>query len=103
MPSARGWSNPCLSGRHDRCGFDPTTARRTHAVGHAMSELIDVHVTEGSSNEDLLGAARETRADLIVLGRRDGGAACLSHLRQMLRHAPCHVLIVHQSGHAAVA
>jgi nucleotide-binding universal stress UspA family protein len=76
---------------------------RMHASGHTMSELIDVHVTEGSSNEDLLGAARETGADLIVLGRRDSGAACLSQLRDMLREAPCHVLIVHPSGQAAVA
>jgi nucleotide-binding universal stress UspA family protein len=76
---------------------------RKHAHAHAMSSLIDVHVAEGASNEDLLRAARETRADLIVLGRRDGGAACLSQLREMLRDAPCHVLIVHPSGQAAVA
>lgn len=76
---------------------------RRHAHGQAMSGLIDVQVAEGSSNEDLLRAARETRADLIVLGRRDGGAACLSQLREMLRDTPCHVLIVHPSGQAAVA
>ena len=76
---------------------------RRHALGQAMSGLIDVQVAEGSSNGDLLRAARETRADLIVLGRRDGGAACLSQLREMLRDAPCHVLIVHPSGQAAVA
>jgi nucleotide-binding universal stress UspA family protein len=76
---------------------------RRHVVGQAMSGLIDVHVAEGSSNEDLLRTARETRADLIVLGRRDGGAACLSQLREVLRDAPCHVLIVHPSGQAAVA
>ena len=52
---------------------------------------------------DLLRAALEANADLIVLGRREGGAACLSQLREMLRDAPCHVLIVHPSGHAAVA
>ena len=33
----------------------------------------------------------------------DGGAACVSRLREMLRDAPCHVLIVHASGQAAVA
>jgi nucleotide-binding universal stress UspA family protein len=76
---------------------------RRHLSGRAMSGLIDVHVAEGASNEDLLRAARETRADLIVLGRRDGGAASLSQLREMLRGAPCHVLIVHPSGQAAVA
>jgi nucleotide-binding universal stress UspA family protein len=76
---------------------------RRHARGSAMSGLIDVHVAEGSSNEDLLSAACEMRADLIVLGRRDSGAASLSQLREMLRDAPCHVLIVHPSGQAAVA
>ena len=76
---------------------------RRHAIGQARVGLIDVHVAEGSSNEDVLGAARETRADLIVLGRRDGGAACLSQLRETLRDAPCHVLIVHPSGQAAIA
>jgi nucleotide-binding universal stress UspA family protein len=72
-------------------------------LGRAMSELIDVHVAEGSSNEDLLRAAREIRADVIVLGRRDGGAACLSQLREMRHDAPCHVLLVHPSGQTAVA
>jgi hypothetical protein len=38
-----------------------------------------------------------------VLGRRDSGSACLSQLREMLRDAPCHVLVAHPSGQAAVA
>jgi nucleotide-binding universal stress UspA family protein len=65
--------------------------------------LIDVHVATGASNEALLRSARELGADLIVLGRRDGGAAYLSQLREMLRDAPCHALVVHPSGRAAVA
>jgi nucleotide-binding universal stress UspA family protein len=65
--------------------------------------LIDVHVATGASHDDLLQSAREIRADLIVLGRRHGGAACLSQLREILRDAPCHVLVVHPSGQAAVA
>jgi nucleotide-binding universal stress UspA family protein len=73
------------------------------AVGRAFPGLVDVHVAQGSSNEDVLRSAREISADLIVLGRRDGGAACLSRLREMLRDSPCHVLVVHPSGHAAVA
>jgi nucleotide-binding universal stress UspA family protein len=76
---------------------------RRHPLGQAMSGLIDVQVAAGSSNEDLLRAVRETRADLIVIGGRDGGAAGLSRLREVLRDAPCHVLIVHPSGQAAVA
>ena len=57
----------------------------------------------GAALQDLLRSASELGADLIVLGRRDGGVACLSQLREMLRDAPCHVLVVHPSAHAAVA
>ena len=76
---------------------------RRHTLGQSIPALIDVHVATGASNEGLLQSAREIRADLIVLGRRDGGAACLSQLQEMLRDTPCHVLIVHPSGQAAVA
>ena len=74
-----------------------------HVRSQIVPGLIDVHVAQGSSNEDLLRSARDIRADLIVLGRRDGGAACLSQLKETLRDAPCHVLVVHPSGQAAVA
>ena len=74
---------------------------RRHAPGQSVPGLSDVHVATGASNEGILQSARELRADLIVLGRRDGGAACLSRLREMLRDAPCHVLVVHPSGQAA--
>jgi nucleotide-binding universal stress UspA family protein len=76
---------------------------RRHTLGQSIPGLIDVHVASGASNEALLRSAREIRADLIVVGRQDGGAACLSRLREMLRDAPCHVLVVHPSGQAAVA
>lgn len=76
---------------------------RRHTRGQSIPWSIDVHVAAGPSNEGLLRSAREIHADLIVLGRRDGGAACLSRLQKMLRDAPCHVLVVHPSGQAAVA
>ena len=76
---------------------------RRHSFALTISGLIDVHGATGSSTEDLLRSAREIGADLIVLGRRDGGAACLSQFREMLRDSPCHVLVVHPSGQAAVA
>ena len=76
---------------------------RRHTLGQSIPGVIDVHVATGASNEALLRSAREIRADLIVLGRRDGGAAGLSQLRETLRDAPCHVLVVHPSGQAAVA
>src|SRR5688572_11012260 len=74
-----------------------------HVRSQIVPGLIDVHVAQGSSNQDLIRSATDLRADLVVLGRRDGGAACLSRLRGTLRDAPCHVLIVHPSGQAAVA
>jgi nucleotide-binding universal stress UspA family protein len=76
---------------------------RRRVLGQAIPGLIDVHVAHGSSNEDLLRAAGEVEPDLIVLGRGDGGAACLSQLREILQDAPCHVLVVHPSGQSAVA
>ena len=76
---------------------------RERVLSSPFRGLIDVHVAAGSSNDDLLRSAQDIRADLIVVGRGDGGAACLSRIREMLHQAPCHVLVVHPSGHAAVA
>jgi nucleotide-binding universal stress UspA family protein len=76
---------------------------RRRVLGQSVPGLIDVRVEPGSPNEDLLRAAHEVHADLIVIGRREGGATWLSQLREMLRDAPCHVLVVHPSGQAAVA
>jgi hypothetical protein len=100
-------------------GRDVLTAASYSALGYATTlgvkhraRVTALHLVPGLSQtmperhtvlEDLLRAAREIQADLIVLGRRDGGAACLSQLREMLRDAPCHVLIVHPSGQVAVA
>lgn len=76
---------------------------RRRTLGLTIPGLIDVDVATGSSSEGLLRSARAIGADLIVLGRRGGGAGCLSQFREMLRDAPCHVLVVHPSGQAAVA
>jgi nucleotide-binding universal stress UspA family protein len=76
---------------------------RRHTVGQGIPELIDVRVATGAANEGLLRSAHEIRANLIVLGRREGGAAYLSRLREMMRDAPCHVLVVHPAGRSAVA
>ena len=75
---------------------------RRHALAQAIPGLIDVHVATGPSSDGLLRSAREIGADLIVVGR-ESGAACRSHIRGVVRDAPCHVLVVHPSGHAAVA
>ena len=74
---------------------------RRHVPGHRIPGLNDIHVATGPSDEGILQSARELQADLIVLGRRAGGAACVSQFREMLRDAPCHVLVVHPSGQAA--
>ena len=76
---------------------------RRHTRRHRFRWPFDVQVATGTSNEDLLRSAGEIQADLIVIGRGDGGAARLSQLRERLRDAQCHVLVVHPSGQAAVA
>jgi nucleotide-binding universal stress UspA family protein len=76
---------------------------RRHTRNHRIRWPFDVHVATGTANEDLLRAAGDIDADLIVIGRGDGRAARVSELREMLRDARCHVLVVHPSGQAAVA
>ncbi len=72
--------------------------------GEPFRELIDVLVAAGSATEALVRVATEVRADLIVLGRiGDAASASWSGQPEILRHAPCPVLIVHPSGRAAVA
>jgi nucleotide-binding universal stress UspA family protein len=81
-----------------------TSRLRRSVLGEPLRGLIDVHVTSGSANEEVLRVAQDVHADLIVVGRsghRDGEA--LPHLPEILRQAHCHVLIVHPSGRAAVA
>jgi nucleotide-binding universal stress UspA family protein len=73
-----------------------------HRWRKAFPGPIDVHVAAGTSNDDVLRAARKMDPDLIVLGRPDD-ATCRSTLREVLRDAPCHVLVIHPSGQAAVA
>jgi nucleotide-binding universal stress UspA family protein len=70
----------------------------------AFRGLIDVHVAMGAPHEELLRMATEVGADLIVLGRGDHTRKeSLPRLREVLRGAPCPVLIVHPAGQVAVA
>ncbi len=72
--------------------------------GGALRGLIDVHVAVGSTHPEIVRTATEITADLIVLGRGShGGTVSLAQLRDVWHRAPCPVLIVHPSGHAAVA
>ena len=75
---------------------------RRHALAQVIPALIDVHVAAGPYSEGLPRSAQEIGADLIVIGR-EGGAAGLSQAREIVRHAPCHILVVHPAGQAAVA
>jgi nucleotide-binding universal stress UspA family protein len=79
-----------------------TTRLRQRVRSEAFRGLIDVHVAIGAPHQELLRMATEMGADLIVLGRGDHMVS-LARLRELLRHAPCSVLIVHPSGQAAAA
>jgi len=81
-----------------------TEELRKSVLGETFRELIDVRVAAGSPNEEVVRVATDIHADLIVLGREGpGGTVSLSRLPEILRQAPCPVLIVHPSGRAAVA
>jgi len=82
---------------------DITQLLRRSVSGEALRELIDVRVTAGSPNEEILRVARDIEAGLIVLAADGPDRASPSALREVLRQAPCPVLIVHPSGRAAVA
>ena len=79
-------------------------ALRKSVFGETFRGLIDVYVAAGSVSEELIRVATDIHADLIVLGRgADAGGQSLPRLPEILRQAPCPVLIVHPSGRAAVA
>ena len=82
---------------------DITQRLRRSVSGEGWRELIDVRVTAGSPNEELLRVARDIEAGLIVLAGDGPDGTSPSDLREVLRQAPCPVLIVHPSGRAAVA
>jgi nucleotide-binding universal stress UspA family protein len=72
--------------------------------GEPFRGLMDVRVAVGDPNEEVVRVAKDIGADLIVIGRH--GRAddhSLSRLSEVVRQAPCPVLIVHPSGRAAVA
>jgi nucleotide-binding universal stress UspA family protein len=85
-------------------GTSVTEELKKSVFGELLRGLIDVHVATGSPNEEVMRVAKDIDADLIVIGRsgRPGGES-LSRLPEILRQAPCPVLIVHPSGQAEVA
>ena len=77
---------------------------RKSVFGETFQGLIDMYIAVGSVSEELIRVATDIHADLIVLGRgADAGGQSLPRLPEILRRAPCPVLIVHPSGRAAVA
>jgi len=72
--------------------------------GAPFRGLMDVHVAIGSLHDEIMRVAKDVRADLIVIGRHGGADGhSLARLSEVVRLAPCPVLIVHPSGRAAVA
>ena len=69
--------------------------------GEGRDDLIDVQAVAGSSNDELLRAAAETHADLIVLAA--GEPSSMPHVCELVHRAPCPVLIVPPSRPSAVA
>jgi nucleotide-binding universal stress UspA family protein len=65
---------------------------------------VDTAVREGAAFREILKAAAEKRADLIVMGLQGRGALDLlvfgSNTARVARGAPCPVLIVRQPAHA---
>lgn len=70
-------------------------------AGEGLDELIDVQTVAGSSTEELLRAATETHADLIVLAA--GEPSSMPHVCELVHQASCPVLIVQPARPAAVA
>ncbi|MDQ4005687.1 MAG: universal stress protein [Actinomycetota bacterium] len=78
------------------------TAERAVAAGRALSEALgmeasDLRVTVGDPAAGIVAAAQERGVDLIVMGNRGMMGArrfVASVPSKVLRHAPCHVLLV---------
>jgi nucleotide-binding universal stress UspA family protein len=80
--------------------------RRLRAlVPASVSEACTVHVevAEGRAARELVRAAREGHDDLLVMGVRGRNAVDLavfgSNTNQVVRTAPCPVLVVHSGAH----
>jgi nucleotide-binding universal stress UspA family protein len=73
------------------------------SVGEACT--VHVEVTEGRAAQELVRAAREGQDDLLVMGVRGRNAMDLavfgSNTNQVVRTAPCPVMVVHSSVHPA--
>ena len=88
-------------------GPDELRARlvQLHPVDPGME--VEYHVAEGDAGEQLLKAARDTKADVIVMGTH--GKSGLTRLlmgsvaESVMRHAPCPVLTVRGPFHLPLA
>jgi nucleotide-binding universal stress UspA family protein len=78
---------------------DAVLQRARHAAGGKDVE-IEVHAPKGDAADSLIQAARESDADVIVLGNRGmrGARRVLGSVpNKVSHHAPCDVLIVQTS------
>ena len=91
-----------------RAAAEAEGLRRLSAlVPASASEACTVHVevAEGRAARELVRAAREGHDDLLVMGVRGRNAVDLavfgSNTNQVVRTAPCPVLVVHSGAHPA--
>lgn len=96
LPYTEGWMSP----RRDS-DFEPTSRRlreELREMGRGHDCVAEPIVRVGHAGDEIVAAAREVQADLIILssqgytGRREmllGGVA-----ERVLHHAPCPVLVV---------
>lgn len=91
----RTWDAPLEAAEHKRL---VAWLADTGATARAAGLGLDVHVVEGRPKEEILRAARDLRADLLVMGThgRSGFDRFVlgSVTESVLRHAPCPVLTV---------
>jgi nucleotide-binding universal stress UspA family protein len=83
-------------------GFVEDYVREARSAGLEVSALL----AEGRNYVRIIDLARETRADLVVLGATglgcDGGGGLGSTTERVLRHAPCDMLIARGAVGGAV-
>ncbi|MCE3287288.1 MAG: Universal stress protein family [Gaiellaceae bacterium] len=77
----------------DMPGHSAVEGAREHLMGRRVTARYLERV--GRADEEVVAAARETGADLLVVGSRNGEGADLgSTSSSILRSAPCDVLVV---------
>jgi universal stress protein A len=92
------YRDSAVATRHERDELARSMKRQLVAAGLRA----EVDAREGDAATEILAAARDAKADLIVMGThgRTGLARLVlgSVARNVLQHAPCSVLIVRETA-----